>query len=276
MNRIFKEKQVVMKKYCHYLIGFLLVSSCTPFQPAFNDGAKTPNIVHNVKGRQGLLLNQKLSFGDFYTSKVKRSWTRGTSSRSPINTASVTNFFFPDLFSMEWTSKHQRFTFIGADATNQKAEVFGVSQFDSEDFIIGNNKNSIINILEDIKGLYSESENLFYLQIFVNEDQQPWQLVLDNQASQSHSTKYRGIFSLDENNYYTLIPITKMQGKNGPRSILAGSVGYEINNKKGNLVAAVLLMDKGKVYLNTTDATERFLMENLCAALLLQENINND
>lgn len=265
-----------MKKYCHYLIGFLLVSSCTPFQPAFNDGAKTPNIVHNVKGRQGLLLNQKLSFGDFYTSKVKRSWTRGTSSRSPINTASVSNFFFPDLFSMEWTSKHQRFTFIGADTTNQKAEVFGVSQFDSEDFIIGNNKNSIINILEDIKGLYSESENLFYFQIFVNEDQQPWQLVLDNQASQSHSTKYRGIFSLDENNYYTLIPITKMQGKNGPRSILAGSVGYEINNKKGNLVAAVLLMDKGKVYLNTTDATERFLMENLCAALLLQENINND
>ncbi len=32
-----------------------------------------------VKGRQGIMINQKLSFGNYRTVSVKRSWTKGSS-----------------------------------------------------------------------------------------------------------------------------------------------------------------------------------------------------
>ena len=32
-----------------------------------------------VKGRQGILINQKLSFGEYHTLLVDRSWTKGSS-----------------------------------------------------------------------------------------------------------------------------------------------------------------------------------------------------
>lgn len=55
--------------------------------------------------------------------------------------------------------------------------------------------------------------------------------------------------------------------------MLVGSIGYEILSRQNELIAAVSLVDGGNVYLNTKDPRERFLMANLCAALLLQENI---
>lgn len=34
---------------------------------------------YTVKGRQGILINQKLSFGPYHTTIVDRSWTKGSS-----------------------------------------------------------------------------------------------------------------------------------------------------------------------------------------------------
>jgi hypothetical protein len=60
-------------------------------------------------------------------------------------------------------------------------------------------------------------------------------------------------------------------GKSG--NILAGSVGFELFDPQGRSVAAVSLVDKGMVFLGKGNATERFLLANACAALLLQEQI---
>ena len=60
-------------------------------------------------------------------------------------------------------------------------------------------------------------------------------------------------------------------GKSG--EILAGSVGLEFHNPEGKPVAAVSLIDKGMVFLGKTTKEERFLLANLCAALLLQQEI---
>ena len=43
---------------------------------------------------------------------------------------------------------------------------------------------------------------------------------------------------------------------------------------KGVTVAAVSLVDNGMVFIGHTDAAERFLLANACAALLLQEAID--
>ena len=66
----------------------------------------------------------------------------------------------------------------------------------------------------------------------------------------------------------------KPRSKDGkPAGILFGSVGFEIRNKEGKAVAAVSKIDKGVVYMQGSDEEERFLLANVCAALLMQEVI---
>ena len=131
-----------------------------------------------------------------------------------------------------------------------------------------------MNILEDIFGVSGYIENLFYLQLFLNNDHQPWQLILDNDAAHMFADEYKGVFALNALQYYTLRPISRIKGKNGPRKVWMDSVlGYEIFDSRNRSVAAVSLVDHGNVYFHTSDKNERFLMANLIAALLLQQDL---
>lgn len=252
-----------------------LFSGCGATEPALSipDDANLERLP--VKGRQGLLINQKLNFGEFTTSPVKRSWTRGGNTRVDIVPLPDDNY--PALISVEYIDRGQTFYFNLRDANGNVSDVYGSSRFFAEDLQLGNNNpNSIINIAQDIFGGTDYSENLFYLQIYLNEETQPWELLLDNHASQMSSKSYTGLFARDRENYYTLEPITKVQGKEGPEAMIMGSIGYEILDKQNEPVAAVSLVDNGIVFLRTQDPVERFLLANLCAALLLQENIEEE
>jgi len=256
-----------------FAVAFVSVASCTPFQPALSNTGTSTAEMHPVKGRQGILINQQLSFAEYQTSKVKRSWTKGGNSRLPVSTGIVGDILYPDLLSMGYANRNQTFHFQMADANSNASDVYAASEFESEDLQIGDNPNSIGNIFEDVFGKNGYTDHFFYVQIFINEQQQPWQLALDNLAAQRNSNGYTGVFALDDDTYYTLRPITKIMGKNGPADMPFGSIGFEILDKNNAFVAAVSVMDKGAVYFNTKDANERFLLANLCAALLLQENI---
>lgn len=262
-----------MKTSIYLTLVFTCVMSCSPIQPALSlkDTGKLES--HKVKGRQGILINQKLSFAEFQTSRVKRSWTQGGNTRISVPLISP-GVFIPDLISMEYANRHQSFYFQMQDAHGNISDVYGASDFDAADLQIGSNPNSIVNILEDIFSEVDYNRNIFYLQLFLNDEQQPWQLILDNNAVQQQAKKYQGVFAFDRDLYYTLKPITKVQGKKGPKSILMGSVGFEIFNNRNETVAAVSLIDGGMVFLNSTNPKERFLLSNLMAALLLQQDVS--
>lgn len=253
--------------------GLLLFNACSPLQPALSIPPDLKKEPLAVKGRQGLLINQKLSFAEFQTSRVKRSWTKGGNSRVSYPIINPVNLMYIDFISKEYIDRNQTFSFQMSDSFNNQSDVYGASNFNAQNLMIGSNPNSIVNILEDIYGRTDFSENIFYLQVFLNDDTQPWELLLDNQASQANK-KYIGFFAKGDDHYYTLKPLTKLETKQGPRSILMGSVGFEILNQDNDVIAAVSLIDSGLVYLFTEVPSERFLMANLCAALLLQENIS--
>ena len=258
-----------MKTILFISMLLLVAAGCSTPAPALS---VTDTTAFSVKGRQGFLINQKLRFGDYETSKIKRSWTHSGNTRVDLISGRI-NPDYPNLVSMDFTGSEQSFHFSIKDFFGNRANVYAVSDFYSEDLQIGDNPNSVINILEDIFGNSSYSQNLFYLQVFVNNEFQPWQLVLDNQAAQFEPAEYLGHFILNRERYYTLKPINKIMSKKGPRKILMGSVGYEIFNQDGMSVAAVSLQDKGEVYLHTKDPSEKLLLSSLCAALLLQQDI---
>ena len=261
-----------MKRFFTFSIAILLIA-CTPIKPALS---VTETNAFPVKGRQGLLIKQKLSFGDYQTSPVKRSWTRSGNTRIDLISGQVADPSYPNLISKDYSGSDQKFYFNIIDFFGNAADVYAVSEFHAEDLQIGDNPNSVINILEDIFGGSDFSEDLFYLQIFLNDEAKPWQLVLDNQAAQVFADEYTGFLALDENEFYALEPITHYEGKNGAQRMAAGSIGYEIFNREGNSVAAVSLEDNGVVYLHTKDPSERLLLSALCSALLLQQDIAMD
>ena len=61
-----------------YFIGSVPIGY-TPVKIAVDDTGWEQKEELSVKGRNGFLFKQKLSFGEFNTTSVQRSWTKGSS-----------------------------------------------------------------------------------------------------------------------------------------------------------------------------------------------------
>jgi hypothetical protein len=100
-------------------------------------------------------------------------------------------------------------------------------------------------------------------------------LMLDNDRVQRQPKNYAGIVSLGRDDYYTINPVSSILNQNGKALQMPfGAMGLEIRDPSGKPLAAVNLADKGQVYfVPGLSKDEKFLMANICTALLLQEVI---
>ena len=73
-----------MKQTIITAITLTLLTACGPARIALSGDDWKGHEQHAVKGRQGLLINQKLQFGAYHTTDVRRSWTKGGDSYSGI------------------------------------------------------------------------------------------------------------------------------------------------------------------------------------------------
>jgi hypothetical protein len=229
----------------------------------------------DVKGRQGLLVNQRLSFGLYATQKVDRSWTKESSwsigtARRTLNVPEATN-----IISFDHINRKQTLRFAAESPSGSYADVYAATKVNARELRMGEGNNPYAFTI-DLTRLFSKNgNNLFYVQIYIDGSREPWQLVLDNETSQWKPGKYIGYLYGPNNRYYQLKPVRQYEGKSGkPVQIAMGNLGFEIMDEGGTGLAAVSTMDKGQVYLSkAVGGRERFLLENLCAALLLQELI---
>jgi hypothetical protein len=252
----------------------ITITSFGQFKIAVSDELRSANDEYKVKGRQGILIKQKLSFGEFSTSTVKRSWTKGGGSYFGLGAGTPGRNDHTNIISLEYVNRKQTVYFNLSDGSGQRSEVFAASKFRSKDLEIGN-PNNIVNIAMDLLGVGGRSESNYYVQIYTDSAAQPWQMLINNQAAQSQPGKYTGLLAKDRDNYYTIVPVTKIERRNGKiTNTLAGALGFEFRNAKGVAVAAVSLIDNGMVFLGHLPAQERFLLANASAALLLQEAID--
>jgi hypothetical protein len=251
----------------------MIVTGCSSFKMSVSDDLKPAYDEYNVKGRQGILIKQKMSFGEYSTNTVHRSWTKGYSGRTGIGVGDHVRQEWINIISVNYIDKKQTIHYE-MNSGSQQSEVYCVSRFNAQDLEIGASPNNILNIAMDIMGIGGRSSSLYYAQIFASpKDEQPWQLVLDNQAAQALPDRYVGKLAKSASEYYTIVPVTKVESKGKTGNTLLGAIGFEFRNAEGKTVAAVSLIDKGMVYLGKTTAEERFLLANACTALLLQEVI---
>ena len=268
-----KENLSFMKIVYTAIMAIAFLAACIPAKMSVSDELKAGNDEYPVKGRNGILIKQKLSFGQYATTHVKRSWTKGNSSTIGIGRYDRMRQEWVNMISMEYINKKQTIRFGLADGKNQ-SDVYCVSRFNAEDLSLGRSPNSILNIGMDLGGIGGRSTSHYYVQVYADEkDDRPWEMLIDNQYAQAKPGEYVGYLAKSRDEYFSIVPVTKLELKGRTGNILAGSVGFEFRNKQGQAVAAVSLMDNGMVFLGKLNDTERFLLANACAALLLQEEI---
>ena len=263
-----------MKKIVAISLSLLILAvSCTPFKMTVSDDLKANNDEYTVKGRNGTRIKQKVSFGGYSTTSIKRSWTKGNSSRFGIGYGGTAQQEWVNIISTEYINKKQTIRFNLVDGNNN-SDVYCVSRFNSKDLEIGKSPNSLLNIGMDILGIGGKSSSNYYVQVFASEkDARPWEMVIDNQLSQARPKEYIGYIAKSSTEYYSIVPVTKLEKNGKSGNILAGAIGFEFRNPQGKPVAAVSLIDNGMVFLGRISAEERFLLANACTALLLQDVI---
>jgi hypothetical protein len=137
-----------------------------------------------VQGRQGLLIKQRLSFGQYATQKVDRSWTKESSwsigtARRTLNVPEATN-----IISLDHINRKQTLRFAAESASGAWADVYAATKVQTRELRIGEGNNPY-DFTIDLTRIFSKnSNNLFYVQIYLDGNRQPWQLVLDNEVSQ--------------------------------------------------------------------------------------------
>jgi len=250
---------------------------CTPARIALNDNEWHTKTEYAVEGRKNIFSKESLSFGAFHTTKVKRSWTKTNTSHSGFGFGTPGTDQYQNILLTEYINKKQSLHFSLADDQKNSSDVFCLNNVKVKDVLIGNNKGSLINIVKDIHDLViqnSNEDNLFIAQVYVNSNDTPWEMLIDNVAAQAKPNSYVGYLSKSKTEYYSIIPINKMKGKNGEAaSIFMGSVGFEFRDKNNKPVAAISTIDKGMVYFSDISAEEKFILSNACAALLMREDI---
>ncbi len=255
--------------------GFVLFfQACTPARMALDDQNWDQPETLQVKGRQGMIIRQKLSFGDYHTVSVTRSWTKTSSAFAGWAWGRPGYEDDARIIGVEFEKTKQSVRFELADQKGNESSVFCMTRVNSKNFVLGNNPNSLLSVSLDLLGSGKASENLFWVKLYCKNQEAPWELVLDHDAAQRNRKSNSGVIAGPGETYYTIHPVYKMAKKNGQaHPVLFGSVGFEIRNKQGKPLAAVSLIDKGIVYLCQTSPEEKFLMANICTALLLKEAI---
>jgi hypothetical protein len=245
--------------------------ACSPAKIAIGDAGWQQKEELTVKGRNGFLIKQKLSFGEFKTGNVKRSWTKGSSWGFGVPVAND----WVERLNIEFVRRKQTVRFSLTDAAGNESEVTAFSRVRWTDLSVGNNPNSIVNVIGDLLQIGDAGTNTYAVRIFTARNEQPWEMVIDNNAAQRKAKTYTGLLAKSKTEYYTVVPVYRLVNKQGRAVALpfGGSVGFEFRNQKGETVAAISLMDKGVVYFNALSVSEKFLLANAAAALLLQEQL---
>ncbi len=259
-----------MKTIYFSLVVITFFSQCRPAKMALHNEYWPAKEEYKVEGKKGIFSKERLQFGEFYTTKVKRSWTKSSSNKGNLKDD------YTNLISVDYIQKKQTLHFSLADSSGRSSEVFCASNFNTSEVQVGNQPNSIFNIgIDVVRSLLSQPDDKYYVQIYLK-DKSPWELLVDNLQSQMKPKEYVGYLSHGKNEFYTIHPVREMEGKDGkPQAILFGAVGFEFRNKEGKPVAAVSKIDRGLVYLQNVSAEEKFLLANACAALVMQEMISD-
>jgi hypothetical protein len=225
---------------------------------------------YEVKGRYGILIKQKLTFGPYRSTTVKRSWTKEYSVFQGVGNLDA-NSDYRNMIGVEYVQRNQTLFFTLQDSSGNAADVQCVTNYKADNIILGNSGITLTGILGNGgKG----ASSVYYAQIYASAEGAPWHLALDNAAAEESPRTYETRLARSKEEYYIIKPYRTVKSKKGKIIDLTfGFAGFQIRRKNGDAVAAVSTINKGVVYLRDIPAEEKIILSAACAAILLQDEI---
>jgi hypothetical protein len=265
-------------RYCLPLFALLFIGCSTAKLAVPTQFSAVATKMH-VKGVNAWIINQKLSFGNYATSKVKRGWnTTTTRECNSCKTAEerLANFFNINTAHVISSQKDRyQYTISDGKAT---AEVFCIEKMRREDLEIKTNNKWLGNFGQTQNTQYSFSAAI--LAGGAKEDN--WQLVMYNNYDRSRDTARR-LFDLPyveeegsaTNGIETItlkpVRLKSMVSKNGregnfPVKMLSG---YELRIDDG-VIAIIDVLDNNVWVYNELDEPTRLVVAAISSAVLLR------
>lgn len=228
----------------------LLAASCKTSDIKISDDLAGNSSPLHVKGNGGILINQKISFGDYHTSPIKR----GLNSRTDYH-----------ILGIRHEKASQMVEFTQYMSSGKSADIVGSNNYNNKMFDL-------------FKGLQTYADNFtngFFGVIIPNDRVSPvWQVLIenDNSGTSLKSETDDGV-AMDDNGNQIDIYGTKTLSNNNFLTNDANTFGFELF-RKGKSIAAVSVVGNGKVWIdnNLTEA-DKIVVASLASILISKRNL---
>jgi hypothetical protein len=271
-----------MFRYILSLIIIASITSCTAVKLSVPQQFTNEATKMHVKGLQGWKINQKISFGSYQTSSIKRGWDLTSSFQHTKFNISPEEMILR-VFNIE-TDKNRmnqkgKFQYTIADG-QLAADIFATEKFSERELIYKSNNPYIGTFSKTNKYEYAFTAAILPL---IAKESKPWSLVLINKYDVKNDTA-RKLFDrpyVEEEGYATNgtdnitirpLRIDKVTTKSGKDTKVFGGKmlsGYELQ-WDGGVVAIIDLLDSNIWFANNLDAKDRIVLSAISSAILLK------
>jgi hypothetical protein len=207
---------------------------------------------YSVKGKQGWMINQRMNFAEFTTSKVDRGWT------STYNIPFVVTF----------KGGKEKIAFTLYDADSSRAEVMALSKLRSQE----------IALFSEFFSIPLKYENTFTGAIFNPSDTAGWWNFAILNPDESWGKKYQSTgFAVSRlGQKIEIKAIKQLQTKRGPSVPSVENYGFAFWFE-GRMLGAVSVINNGQVWLhNSLNKNQRLMLSALAAAVMLRQNLTEN
>ena len=233
-----------------FLLAFAAITSCSTSDIAVSENLRQNSSVMEVKGNAGILINQKVSFGKYYTSPIKRGWTERTEL---------------GVFGIKHQKAQQPIEFRQYSANNLSADIVGASSYNMNMFDLFKGLDQFIN----------NYSNGFFGVIIPTGKIPVWKVFIQNSSATSGlKTDTDNGIAQDEAGNSIFIKGTKQLQEKQFLTDDTKTFGFELS-KNGEAIAAVSVIGNGKVWRkNNLTAEDQLLVSSIASILIVRRNVS--
>lgn len=259
-----------------------LLTSCTAAKLSVPEAFQKQSTKYPVKGLNGWMINQKLSFGSCQTSSVKRGWDFTSSvqyTKFRISPEEAILKVFDVDTDKRNLSQRNKFQYT-LEEGDQLAEIYATEKFSEKQLVYKSNNPYIGNASKTNRYEYAFTAAILPL---TGNQKDPWSLVMVNKYDIAKDTA-RKIFdkpSVEEEGYATNgkeniairpLRIENVTTKSGKQTkVLGGKMlsGYELQ-WDGGVVAVIDILDNSIWLYNDLESSDKFILSSIASAILLK------
>jgi hypothetical protein len=263
-------------------IVLIALSSCTAAKLAVPPAFSSQATKLHVTGLNGWMINQKLEFGPYKTSSIKRGWDFSSSVQytkfglRPEETLLKVFDIDTDKQSLKQRNKFH----YTLDDGNGISEIYATEKFSEKQLVYKSNNPYIGNASKTLRYEYAFTAAIVPLDA---KEAEPWSVVLVNRYDVARDTARR-LFDrpyVDEEGYATNgkeniairpLHIDKVTTKSGKETKVFGGKmlsGYELQ-WDGGVVAVIDLLDNNIWLYNDLEPAEKRILSSVASAILLK------